>query len=281
MLDNNDLTAIEFDVMGVRHRVEVPDPATREAVRSMFPAYAVVSTAGPCDGEGVSLRVECSDGGWSIETPSRPEPVFCATFDAFVDDCEYCLTEVFLEGCADTVQLHASGWAADAGAVIVLGPSGAGKSSLATCGSLSGLAAFGDDLVLIGDDGIATPFKRLFKSDPDLLSRFGVDPAGTAFWGAASEEAWCDPAQAGGWAKPAPVKLVALVRFVVGEGLSVKAMSSADGLSLLVHSCFETGLEKADAFSRLADLMNRAGAVEVRFGEAEEAVRVLSEVASS
>ena len=278
MLNGNGLAGIDFVVRGVRHRVEVGDPATREAVRSMFPAYAAVPSSGPPD--DVVLRVERSDTEWWIASAARPEPVVSTTFDAFVDDCEYRLTEVFLESCADVVQLHASGWATDAGAILVLGPSGAGKSSLATHASHNGFAAFGDDLVLIGADGRAAPFKRLFKSDPELLRRLGSDPATTVFWDPASEEAWFDPAEAGGWAEPAAVRLVVLGRFVAGGGLSVEEMSAADGLSLLVHSCFETGVPKAEGFARLADLVEGASVLEVRFGDGAAAVRALSGVAS-
>jgi hypothetical protein len=223
--------------------------------------------------------VERNGTEWLTTSAAGPEPIVSTTFDAFVDDCEYRLTEMFLEGCADVVQLHASGWASAAGAVLVLGPSGAGKSSLATHASHSGFAAFGDDLVLIGEDGMAAPFKRLFKSDPALLTRLGSDPAGTVFWNPASEEAWFDPAEAGGWAEPAPVGAVALVRFVAGESLAIEERSAADGLSLLVHSCFETGVREAEAFSRLAGLVEGASVLDVRFGDGAEAVRALSEVA--
>lgn len=278
MMNNNELPAVDFDVRGVRHRVEVPDLATRNAVGDMLPAYVVPPS--PIPPARASLRVERDEKGWSITSPARVEPVTCATFDSFVDDCEHCLTEVFLEGCADTVQLHASGWATDAGAVLVLGPSGAGKSSLATEASLRGFATLGDDLVLIDDDGIAAPFKRLFKSDPHLLRRCGGDPASTVFWDPASAEAWFDPVVAGGWAEPTSVGVVVLVQFVAGEEFTVRDTSSADGLSLLVHSCFETGLRKARAFSRLAGVMDGASAFEVRFGDSEEAVRKLSGLAA-
>jgi hypothetical protein len=275
MLNGKGLVGIDFVVSGVRHLVEVPDAATGDAVRSMFPAYA----AGPVSSapRDAALRVERTESAWLITSAVQSDPVVSATFNAFVDDCEYCLTEIFLQGCADVVQLHASGWATDAGAVLVLGPSGAGKSSLATQANLNGLAAFGDDLVLIGDDRKAAPFKRLFKSDPELLRRLGWDPAGTVFWDPESEEAWFDPARAGGWAEPASVRTVAVVRFGAGEPLAVEERSAADGLSLLVHSCFETGLGKAEAFSRLTGLVEGASVLEVRFGDGEEAVRALSE----
>jgi energy-coupling factor transporter ATP-binding protein EcfA2 len=178
--------------------------------------------------------------------------------------------------CSDFVQLHASGAVIGGKAVLALGPAGAGKSSLALCWNRAGYATLGDDVVFLGSDLKAHPFKRQFKVDPRVLAAAGVDAAQTPFWEPHSAEAWYDPASGAGWADPAPVSLVVRTRHSPNGALFVTETSRAVALNTLVHSLMDTSLGSRASFDILARVIRQARAVEVSFGSAAEAARAIA-----
>ena len=265
--------SVHYDMLGTRVSVRAPDDELAAVVRRLFRPY---ETQQASDSDAVSISVERCPDEFLVRSSARNDSLHCPTLGALTDEIEFALTETFLMGAADRVQLHASGCVVDGQAVLAVGASGAGKSSLATCWSLDGLPALGDDVVLLDGEGHATPFKRQFTVDPDLLAGLGSDPATTPFWTPGAEEAWFDPEAAGGWADSSPVRVVAFIAFEEGKELSSTPVTPAAGLNTLLHGRLDSGASGTPAFECLANVTQGASFLNLRFGDAEAASRFLA-----
>jgi hypothetical protein len=245
-----------------------------EPLGALFPHYEVDARAHAA-GEAVRLAVDASGGGFVVIDPlgARTE---CATLTRLLATCEFSLTQVFLAGCGEFAQLHASGAIVGAGAVLALGRAGAGKSSLALSWHRMGYPALGDDVVLLDGSGRAHPFKRLFELDAQTFEQLGVDPAETCLWEPGSDDAWYDPRGGAGWGEPAPVSLMAVASYSVEAELTVKPLSRAAALNALVHSQLTSTRDRRDRLEALAYVAEHAQAFEVTFGSAAEAAAALA-----
>jgi hypothetical protein len=223
-----------------------------------------------------TITVAAAAGGYSI-VRTGTAPVLCTSRTDALAVLEHALTDALLHACRGVTQLHAAGAVVGGKAVIALGGSGAGKSSLALAWTMSGYRSLGDDVVLLDGTGTARPFPRHFKLDPDVLRSCGVDPETTPFWDSATQEAWFTPAEASGWAEPAPIGLVALCRRSAGARQSIERLSALDGVNALLHSVMQTGLDAASSFQPIVDALERAEVVEVRFGSSAKAASAIAE----
>jgi energy-coupling factor transporter ATP-binding protein EcfA2 len=248
---------------------QVDDPALCKALVGMFPAYEAVAdrllTAAP-----PAVRVRQRVDGHVVE-PRDNDPLFCGDIGSLIAGYEHAVTEALLAACPELIHLHASGAVVRGQALLILGPSGAGKSSIAFALSHAGHASLGDDIVLLDSDGAARPFKRLFKIAPALLESVGVQPEETPFWTPDNHEAWYDPRRYGGWAGPAPVSVIVLVRHRAKGELQVSEVDPPPLLNTLMHSLMNSGLDRARAFDVLADVAERARRLDVVFSSAVEA----------
>ncbi len=256
--------------------VRVENEAAAELVRGLFPEYvAVASDVGDVPGYSLAqeggLRWMCAGEG------SREANSFDTLMDA-VAALEYDLTLEFLGDASHMPHLHAAGAVADGRAVLGLGPSGAGKSSIALAWSSDGLPVLGDDVVFIGQDHQAIPFKRLFKVEPSVLGESGLDPAGSLCWSAESDQVWFDPRSCGGWSQPAEIALLARVAYRPGADLKIENMSKSAVLGVLLSSVMASGCSRSDCVEGLMDLADTVPAVEVEFDGAEGAARSLVEL---
>lgn len=253
-------------------RVLTPSAATATAIARLLPAYAVDSTT---LGNDAVHRLDFLIDGWLVTEPGGKRARFSTLIDAY-DALEYLVTCALLRAFPQCVHLHAAGTTTDRGAVLALGGSGAGKSSLALHWSMAGRPVFGDDIVLLCEDGVAHPFRRLFDVHGDRLDEY-EDAAGPELAALASdEEAWFDPAIQSGWAAPAPVVRVAVVRFESGASFSMKPMSRPNMLAALSVSAMPTGLAVSKAFDRLLIICHEAETLEVVFGNSRQAAEALS-----
>lgn len=253
-------------------RVRTPSAATAAAMARLLPAYAVDSATHGND------AVHCLDflnDSWLVTEPGGERAQFPTLIDAY-GALEYLVTCALLGTVAEHVHLHAAGTATDHGAVLALGASGAGKSSLALHWSMAGRSVFGDDIVLLCEDGLAHPFRRLFDVHGDRLDEYehAVGPELAEF--ASDGEAWFDPAIQSGWAAPARVARVAVVRFESGASLSMKPMSRPNMLVALSASTMPTGLGTSRAFDRFLIMCREAETLEVVFGNSRQAAEALS-----
>lgn len=253
-------------------QVHTPSAATATAMARLLPAYAVDSTI---RGNDAVHRLDFLTDSWWVTEPGGERARFSTLIDAY-DALEYLVTCALLRALPQCVHLHAAGTATDRGAVLALGASGAGKSSLALHWSMAGRSVFGDDIVLLCEDGLAHPFRRLFDVHGDRLDEYehAIGPELTAL--ASDDAAWFDPAIRSGWAVPAPVARVAVVRFESGASFSMKPMSRPNMLVALSASAMPTGLVAARAFDRLLIICREAETLEVVFGDSRQAAEMLS-----
>jgi len=249
------------------------DAAMARALARLLAPYRAPAPAGDAEiAEWVTVRHE--HGTWLVGDPRGGE-VACADRAAARDTAEYFLTLRLLDALADHVHVHASGVALGAGAVLALGHSGAGKSSLALHWSVTGHPVYGDDVVLLGDDGRARAFMRAFRVDPARLDRYGG--RAIPLVPAVDDEAWFAPGAHGGWAVPAAPTLLADVRFEPGARLEMATGSRAEALALLVAATLQTGRVRDAAFDTLLRAVSGARLVHVVFGDAVEAAAALAE----
>jgi hypothetical protein len=160
----------------------------------------------------------------------------------------------------DRGRTHLHGAAAelpDGGAVVVLGPSGSGKSTLARAFGEMGLAIFGDDVLVLDDDGLL-PFPRLLK-----------------FEGVVGDQLM-DPSAAGGWGRPGTsIRAVFRLDFEEGAGLDVARCPPAEALRLLTGSLHATGAPAEASLDRLLHLATTTPVAKGVRGEASETARRL------
>ncbi len=277
-----------------RSGADLPDSASR---RSLIEAACGACVCVTCDDAGLSdlcgqlyraspavahrghspaVTVETVAGGYSVAGDDTL-PIACASRTDALVTLEHLVTGALLQACGHLTQIHASGAVVEGEAVIALGGSSAGKSSLALAWTLSGYPSLGDDVVLVDGDGMARPFPRHFKLDPELLRSYGLDPESTPFWNPTTQEAWFTPDGISGWAVPAPLGLVALCRRSAGAKLAISRLSRAAGVNALLHSLLDTGLDARSSFQRIVDALQRAAVVEVRFASSREAASAIAE----
>ncbi|HKI94792.1 MAG TPA: hypothetical protein VJ992_05820 [Gemmatimonadales bacterium] len=222
------------------------------------------------------VRIRVADGIWYVDD-ARGAETACRSCAEAVDAAEHFVTLRLLDALDTHLHLHAAGCALPAGAVLALGPSGAGKSSLALHWSVTGHAVYGDDIALVDDDAHVHPFKRLFRVHPDRIARYG--DACRRLGDPDPDEEWFDPGAVGGWAGPAPVRVLALARYVPGAPLAITRMLPAESLAALLAAVMPTGRSATEGFDTLLGMSARTPMVRVTFGEAAEAADALVEMA--
>jgi hypothetical protein len=234
----------------------------------------------PAVREGAAALEIVRLGGRFHVLASGRAPVACADHASLVAHAEFVLTELLLEQAGHLAHLHASGAALNGHAVLALGPSGAGKSSLALAWHRLGLPVYGDDVVLVDQDGRARAFPRLFKVEPLVVTDLGIELGATPYHGLGPGPAWFDPAVGAGWADPAAVAVLAFARYEAGAGVRTRDLRRSEALRLVLPALMQSGLTAADAFDRLVRMVRGARAVEVRFGSAAAAAAALAEAAT-
>jgi hypothetical protein len=256
------------------HRAAVvarlPDAALADRLRIVLGALAV--PAAPAGAAPVDARR--TPQGWSLRS-SHLGPQACATDDDLLTLLEWTVIEELLAGLPDTVRLHAAGVRVGDVAVLAVGPSGAGKSAVAHAWSRGGLPLYGDDVVLLAPDGAVHAFPRMGKLDTALARAHGESLEQTPEWNPSTDEIWMDPARGGGWAKPAPVGVMAALTWREGAPTDLRAIAPTALLRLMVSQVF--GVSAADAFRALAPVLRRAQTFAVTFGDARDAAAALAE----
>lgn len=247
-------------------------PEIADHVRRFLPDYAVPLHAAEPD---ELFWVNEDDGKWSV---GLADSAIVDTFGSLRDTLnglEQLVVTRLLAATPRTAQLHSAGTVHDDCAVLALGASGAGKTSIALRWSANGLPVLGDDLILLDNEGVASPFKRLFITEEERLSEVGACPEPNLAWLSDAKEAWYDPNAGGGWADAAPVGMIALVQYQAGAGLNVKELAKPQALSALLASLFPTGLSSSEFFGCCIDMVQHASTIELTFSESAAAAEFL------
>ncbi len=256
--------------------VRTPSQKIAKTVERFLPEY-VVSPDEHEPNEIYSVWEE--HGGWRVRLDGTD-----------VVDSKDCLSDVMnaIEQLAITrllavtpkvAQVHAAGTVLREGAVLVLGASGAGKTSIALNWSAAGHPVLGDDVVLLDEEGTASPFKRLFMAPADRLATTRATGCKELEWLSTESETWYDPRSGGGWAEPAPVRTVALVQYTPNTILDVSDLDKAQALSTLLASLHPGGLDSDLAIDRCIKVVGQAQAVNVKFSDSARAADLLASLA--
>lgn len=264
-----------FEIDGRRLTVELDDPTLAPPLSALFRGYRLPPEAGAGLAPDVTVTVHSMDAGFTV-TDAGGHARACATFGELLAEVETACTEAFLGLAAPMIPLHASGAAVNGRAVLALGAPGAGKSTLAVSWHRAGFPVLGDDVILLDEDGVVHPFKRLFGIDADMLAALGVDPATTPFWEVGADEAWYDGGIGAGWAAPAPVGTIAVVRHRAGAGTTLEPLAPLELLNALVHSQLITVAERTRGFDRLARIAASVPAYRMTFESAPDAAATLA-----
>jgi hypothetical protein len=239
----------------------------------LFQSYLAPPGAEPC--ATLLLKSIAPDRWHLLKNGSRLDHL--EDFESAVIALEYELSLSLLDGRDDIPHLHASGFLVGPSPVLVLGDSGSGKTSLALTACCRGYPVFGDDVVLVDSGGHLNSFKRLFEVDPPRLAELGIDPQSTPFWFTGSAEAWFDPGWShAGWVDtPAIPDLVVVARYDGETTPRLRELSQAETLLSLTRSVMATGLPRERAMDFLLPIATGARAVEMRFRDAQEAMRTI------
>ncbi len=251
--------------------VTTPTAAVADSLKRLLPSFVV-----PLDTEPPTelYHLRQSAGNWTVAPHGLASQTF-ATLQHSLEAQEHLVVTRLLALDTDVAHLHAAGAVGAGGGLVVLGESGAGKSSIALHWSVSGVPVLGDDVVFVGDGGVALPFKRFFTVPCDRLDRYDVerDPFLDAF--ADPDEAWYDPRTGGAWAEASPIRLVAHVTRAATDRIQVEPLDGPRTAHLLVSSVMETGMRPDRCFDRMLCIASEARAVEVTFGDSAEAADAL------
>ncbi|MDH5803603.1 MAG: hypothetical protein OEZ54_00365 [Gemmatimonadota bacterium] len=266
---------VGFSGFGVGVEFRVSDPEIAEQLRTCLPEYCVELS----QGEFEIVHLDAAGSDIVIREEGKPQSKELVERDGAINYLEMMVVEKLLVGAKDFVHLHAAGCVSDGRAILAIGDTGAGKSTTATTWSLDGLPVLGDDTVLLDSDGHAVPFKRLFKSNPELLRSMGHDPADTPLWRADLEEAWFDPRPHAGWGGRAKVKVVAVLRFRSDmEGYAVDEIKPTALVREMLNGSLESGLKGHEGFDAILKAVGDAKAVQMEFGPGQSAARALLEI---
>ena len=286
---------VRFSFEGALTEVLVADPALASEVASVFPGSRVeaepfpggsaevgeAETVGLLQGgvgpRGSGMRVTAGEDGYDFSSRDGR-----ATFSSVPDLLAAVEFAVIMELLAlddQTTHLHAAGAVTPNGAVLVSGLSGAGKSSLAFAWSLAGYPLLGDDVVRVDETGLSRSFPRLLKVAPGLVVEHGLALEDTPAWQQGSDEAWYDPASAGGWAVGGcRVAVVARIQYGAHDGMDVREEDSGRGLRLLLDAVQTTGIRREQSLDRMITLVEGARVFDVRFGSSHRAAHELVEL---
>ena len=262
-----------FAFDGVQTEVGVADAALAGDVAALFPGGRVEESPSADPGE---LTIVSSERGFELGS-ERDRRTFSSVPDLLAA-VEFAVVNRLLAQDERHTHVHAAGVWTPLGAALVTGPSGAGKSSLALSWSLAGLPLLGDDVVLLDEAGLVSPFPRLLKVDPKRLTEPGLSLEDTPAWDPGSDEAWFDPAAAGGWAEGGRrASLLAQIEYDGGDGVRFEEGDAALGLRLLLDAVLESGSPREKSVDRFISLLEGVRVLRVRFDSAVELARRLVE----
>lgn len=276
---------VAFGLGEGRLAIRLPDADLARAVEGLYPDYRLEAEAEGQDAPRVRLEARRTRDGFVL----RGDPALLGgedevTVDTRVDLLtwtEEALARGLLALRSGLTHLHAAGASLPGGAVLALGPADAGKSSLALAWSVQGRALLGDDVVLLDPEGLALPFRRLLRVDPERLLEHDVDPRTTPHWSGAYARAWFDPRGAGGWCPgPARPSLVAFLDRRRDAPVRIEEVEPAEALALTLSGVLSTGAPPAASVDPIRMILGGARAVRLSYDASARAAGLLAELAA-
>lgn len=251
-------------LLGFHFHLEVAPPGFAEAVaRRLPPPEPHGRTVGRPER---SYRVERgeTDGTFSVFRGPR-RPVEAAGLEEAAELVVSDLERHVARQSRGFVLVHAGAVVWKGRAILLPGRSHAGKSSLVAALLAEGAGYLSDEFAVIDPEGRAHPYARplCLRRSGGLVDRISVQALGASVAG------------------PAPVGLVAFLRYRRGAGVEERSMTPGESLlSLLVHTLeVRRRLDSARTFLR--PVATSARAIRGVRGEAEEAARNLLEWAAN
>lgn len=261
-----------FRFRAARVTVEVRSPELTELVETLYPR---LHHEGSQERADVVLRrdregrchVAVADGEWISEDEGG----------ALVH-LEHVVTNLLLARLEDLRVLHAGGFEAEGGAVLLPGDGGRGKSSLTAGMALEGHPVYGDDVVLLEPDpGRVLAFPRALRIREPASTILGLPPSPPPLDRLWTDGVFLDASALGSrWAEPRRVTAIVFPHRSEEEPEpELTPLSGGEAVGLLLAQLLF--LEKADAaeFDLMTRLATEAPTWKLHFGKTRDALPVL------
>jgi hypothetical protein len=178
------------------------------------------------------------------------------------------------------LMLHAAAVGNDRAGVLIGGTPGAGKSSTSLAAVGGKLQLVGDDMVLIGPDGLAHSLHATLRLRPDMIGRFGPNP-----WFGNSWSDWRDkPSQIvpdqslQHLARSTRPKAIVLPRLAVGAKAEFSRLSTARAMRVMTPVTVTNHyLDPARQLQKLSDVLQHLPCYEFNVVEDLDAIRAAFE----
>jgi hypothetical protein len=156
-----------------------------------------------------------------------------------------------------------------------IGPSGSGKSSLAAGLSELGWHYISDDLLALDPKTRELlPFPRM----PSVREASSKELPPERLWELPKQERCIDPA--GVCRRPVPVATLIFPRFSPGASVELKRCAPLDATVTLLKNCQNLDVHREAAVRCLADLARTGDAFHLRYGDRDDAVATVSQMAA-
>jgi hypothetical protein len=270
---------VVFGTSEKRLTIEAPQGPVTDGLLVHFVGERVDDPGGPAD-----LVVQAKGAGFEVHAGLDGTVESFQGVGPLLTELEFGVARFLLLRHRHQTHLHAAGAVAfdrqgQRRAILALGDSGAGKSTLALALSASGLPLLGDDIVLLDEQAMAARFRRLIHVEAAQAERLGAPARSIVRYPLSGSEVWYDPAAGAGWADLASVPaVVARIRWRPSTALSVRPLSTAQALELLLGSVLDSGETPAGSLHRFTEVVDRARMVDLEYGDAQEAAQALREM---
>ena len=258
--------------------MDAPAGVTR-TLRQLFPTLSVANEArgdtSP-SGDPADLTFESSAGGWRVRWDGGEELL---DRGGALAAAELTVTRQLLEADRQRVHLHGTAAVGRSGrAALAVGPSGSGKSTLAYAWYRQDRPLFGDDVVVLDEQGRLHPFPRPLTVDAECLREAGERPEAAPGWTTGDPDVWVDPRRRAGWAGDGVrVGVVAEIGYRNEGGTTWDLLEGAERLRVLLGAVHQTGRDHPDALDALIGLVESVPVYRVRHADAGALARALLE----
>lgn len=272
--------AATFDMLGVAVRVEVPDHAAAARIRELL--RDAPQTRRPPDHV---LRLELSGGPERTRTLLQDGDVVRADMEPAMAISVFLWALHQLAMRTDRyVVLHAGCVALEGRGFVLPGEREAGKSTLVTGLVRDGFSYLSDELAALSlEDGLLHPHARPIGLDPGSFSTYAaLRPSPPAEF--ADERRWhllADDVRAGSRSTPVPPAAIVFPRLELDADSLLEPVSRPQALWLLSTSAVNLDLVGRRGFLTLSDLAASIPAYRLRFGDVEDACRMVRSIGSS
>ncbi len=250
--------------------VEIEHPRLASAIAHIFRTFIDESAFSP------ELSLAYDSDTWRANIDGETHEWF--GFDVAVCYLEDLIAEKILDGFSDCLLLHSAAVMDERVAILLVGQSGSGKTTLALELVRRGMTYATDEFTVISSCGkTIQPFPRAATRKFD-----GPTPEGLDFL--SSDEGdfrshFLPEHRASLETASLPSPMIVFPKFIAGVHADAQSIDSAETCARLLPSVFKFENREKQQWPLLANLVTRARAIDLKFGDAKEAVdSILSQI---